>query len=573
MDIVDNTEIKARSLYQGLIGAAIVAAMFAAIAAVLLAMTSYHLALKAPKQAARLHNMQEQLQTRSFDELLTEQIRRLDEQIRRDELRRQRFIETGGLYFAGSTLVAVVCFMTTRLMLRPSPTISAEEPCPGLQIQQAMRVRLAVTVVMILLAAGGLYVILTLTPKHTPMRSSPVPTVLSKTDWAAAVKGQWPSFRGPWGSGVVEANGIPNAWNEKQKQGILWKSPVAIDGRSSPIIWNDRIFITGATPTEQKLFCYDAKEGKLIWTGQIKPAGTETRKAPEIMEDTGYAACTPITNGQHVLAIFATGDIGCFDMAGKVLWQKALGVPESVYGYANSPAVFGSTAIVQFDQGSQEGKSELIALNLADGAILWRTKRPTPNTWTSPTIAKMSDGYQVLTSGSPWVIGYELLSGKELWRAECLGSDIAPTQITAGGLVLAIQPYNKLYAIRPDAGKAVIVWSASGDIPDICSPVSDGRLVWTLTTHGGLTCFEVSGGTEVYTQSIEGEFNASPSLVGDKLYLLALDGQMIIVQAGREYKELGRNAVDEKCFATPAFAEGRIYLRGDKSLYCIGKAP
>jgi outer membrane protein assembly factor BamB len=291
------------------------------------------------------------------------------------------------------------------------------------------------------------------------------------------------------------------------------------------------------------------------------------------MEDTGYAACTPITNGREIFAIFATGDIGCFDRDGKLLWQKALGVPESVYGYASSPAVLDMMAIVQLDQGSEEGKSELLAFNLADGTILWRTKRPTPNTWTSPTITKLDKGYQVLTSGSPWVIGYESLSGKELWRAECLGSDIAPTQIVAGGLILAIQPYDKLYAIRPQSNNAVIVWSTQGDMPDICSPVTDGKFVWTLTTHGGLTCFEVSSGMEVYTQSIESEFNASPSLVGDKLYLLTLDGQMIIVQAGREYKEFGRSAIDEKCFASPAFAAGRIYIRSDKSLYCIGKVP
>jgi outer membrane protein assembly factor BamB len=574
MEIFDNTEIKARPLYQGLIGAAVVAAVFAVIAAVLLAITGYRITGEAPKQAGKLRAMQEQLQTRSFDAALTEQIRTVDEQIRRDELRCQRFIETGGLYFAGSTLVAVICFMATRVMLRPAPIIPAEESCSGLQIQQAMRVRLAVTVVVVLLAATGLYVILKLTPKSTLPASATTPAVSPKADWAAVVKGQWPSFRGPWGLGVIEAKDIPDVWNEKQKQGILWKSEVPLVGHSSPIVWNDRIFIAGATATEQKLFCYDAKDGKLLWTGQVKPAGTENREPLDVMKDTGYAACTPITNGQTVFTIFATGDVGCFDMNGKLLWQKALGVPESAYGYAASPTVLDTMAMVQFDQGFEEGKSELIAFNLADGAIVWRTKRPTPNTWTSPTIVKMNKGYQILTSGSPWVIGYEPFSGKELWRVECLGSDIAPTQIFVGGLVLAIQPYDKLYAIRTeDPNKVAIAWSVQGDMPDICSPVSDSQLVWILTTVGGLTCFDLSNGSEVYTQSLEGEFNASPSLVGDKLYILSRKGEMIIAQAGREFKELGRCAIDEDCFASPAFTDGRIYLRSDKSLYCIGKAP
>jgi outer membrane protein assembly factor BamB len=228
------------------------------------------------------------------------------------------------------------------------------------------------------------------------------------------------------------------------------------------------------------------------------------------------------------------------------------------------------------DQGTEAGRSELIAITMADGKIAWRTKRPVPNSWTSPTVVKAGGNYQILASGSPWVIGYEALTGRELWRASCLGSDIAPTQILAGGLALAIQPYDKLYAIRMDntggdVTQSAVAWQTQGDMPDICSPVSDGKLVWTLTTDGTLSCFDLAGGTLVYKQSLEGDFYASPSLVGDTLYILKRNGQMILLQAGREYKEIGRCAVEEDCFASPAFAEGRIYLRSTKSLYCIGQ--
>lgn len=573
MELLDNSEIKARPLYQGLMGAAVVAAVFAGIAAVLLAIAGYQITVVAPQKAADLLNMQQELQTRSYDETLINQIRTLDEQIRRDELRRQRFIGTGGLYFAGSMVIAVICFLATRLMLSPAPTIPAEEPCTGQQIQDAARVRFAVTVATVILAAGGLYVILTLSSPKPASVSVSVDGPLAQADWAQMVQGRWPSFRGPWGLGIADFNDIPAAWNEKENQGILFKSEIPLPGHSSPIVWDNRVFVSGANASEQKLFCYDAEDGKLLWTGQIKPAGTEHREPLEIMEDTGFAACTPVTNGRQVLAVFATGDIGCFDVDGKVLWQKALGVPESAYGYASSPAVMDAMAIVQFDQGSEEGKSELIAYNLADGAILWRTKRPTPNTWTSPTLTKMDREYQILTSGSPWVIGYEPQTGNELWRAECLGSDVAPTQITAGGLILAIQPYDKLYAIRlQEPSKALVAWSAEGDMPDICSPVSNGQRVWTLTTVGGLSCFNVSDGAEVYTASLEGEFNASPVLVGEKLYILSRKGEMIIADAGREYKEITRCTIEEHCFASPAFKKGRVYLRSDKSLYGIGKS-
>jgi outer membrane protein assembly factor BamB len=350
---------------------------------------------------------------------------------------------------------------------------------------------------------------------------------------------------------------------------------VPLASQSSPVAWGDKIFLSGATKDEQKIFCYGAKDGKLLWTGVVKPAGTEGRAAPDVMEDTGYAASTPAVNDKYVCAIFVTGDIGCFDRDGKVQWQKALGVPESTYGYAASLAVFKDIVIVQFDQGTEAGKSELIAINMADGKITWRTSRPVPNSWTSPTVVKTGGKYQILTSGSPWVIGYEALTGRELWRALCLGSDVAPTQISAGGLALAIQPYDKLYAIRMDnpggdVTQTAMAWQTQGDMPDICSPVSNEKLVWTLA-GGTLSCFDLADGALIYKQSLEGDYLASPSLVGDMLYILKRNGEMILLQAGREYKEIGRCVIEEECFASPAFVEGRIYLRSTKSLYCIGR--
>jgi outer membrane protein assembly factor BamB len=570
MDYIDNTEIKLRPAYQGLMGGAVAAAVFAGLAAALLAVNAYQIWVVEPRQAGHLLEMEKQFDTRPNDEALAGRIRDFDAQVRRDALRRQQFAHTGAMYLVGSLIVSAGCFLAGRMLLRPSPVIPAQPVCAGLQMRQAIQVRMAVTVVLAVVASAGLYAVL-----RVPAESKPKTSALT-VDWAEAVKGQWPSFRGPWGDGVAEQKNIPAAWNEKENKSVLWKSAVPLASQSSPVAWGDKIFLSGATKDEQKIFCYSAKDGKLLWTGEIKPAGAEGRVAPDVMEDTGYAASTPAVNGKYVCAIFVTGDVGCFDMDGKVQWQKALGVPESTYGYAASLAVFNDVVIVQFDQGSEAGKSELIAINMADGKIAWRTKRPVPNSWTSPTVVKVGDNYQILTSGSPWVIGYEALTGRELWRASCLGSDIAPTQISAGGLALAVQPYNKLYAIRMnntggDVTQTAIAWQTQGDMPDICSPVSNGKLVWTLTSDGTLSCFDLADGTRVYKQSLEGDYLASPSLIGDTLYILKRNGQMILLPAGREYKEIGRSAIEEECLASPAFAEGRIYLRSTKSLYCIGQ--
>ncbi|MEN6306719.1 MAG: PQQ-binding-like beta-propeller repeat protein [Anaerohalosphaeraceae bacterium] len=576
MEYIDNSQIKMRPLYQGLMGCSVVATALGVVAAVLLAVAGYQIRVTDPAQAEMLQKMKEQLQTRSSDEALAGQIRDLDALVRRNELRRQQFIHTGTIYLAGSIIVAAVCFIAARSMLKPAPVVPTADTCPAEQIQRARQTRLAVTVTLAVLGAVGLYEALMARPKQAESQSAVKPQPAETVDWAEAVAQQWPSFRGPWGDGVCRMPDIPAVWNEKENKGIVWKSEVPLHGFSSPIVWGDRVYLTGATAEEQKLFCYDAKDGKLLWTGQIKPDGTAGREVPEIMEQTGYAANTPATNGNYVCAIFATGDIGCFDKDGKVQWQKALGIPESAYGYAASLAVFEDKVIVQFDQGSEEGLSEILAIHITDGAIVWRTKRPTHNTWTSPTMVKTDKGYQILTSGSPWVMGYDPATGQELWKASCLGSDIAPTQILAAGLVVALQPYDKLYAFRLDnAGGDVTesakAWEGPGDMPDVASPVSDGKLVWTLTVSGGLSCFDLADGKEVYTQSLDLECHASPALVGDKLYILGQNGQMIIAQAGRTYQEVGRSAIDEECYASPAFAPGRIFLRSTQSLYCIGK--
>jgi len=308
------------------------------------------------------------------------------------------------------------------------------------------------------------------------------------------------------------------------------------------------------------------------------------------MEDTGFASPTAVTDGRRVYAIFATGDIGSFDFNGKSIWTRSLGIPDSAYGYASSLAMYRNLVLIQYDQGGAEDeKSKLIALDGFSGKTVWETKRPVPNSWSSPIVIKIGSQFQLITCGDPWVIAYELTNGTELWRAKCLYGDIAPSPIYANlvrdptekvsnganGLVFAIEPYSKFVAIRPDGQGDVtethIVWSIEEGTPDICSPVSNGELIFLLASEGLLSCYKVADGTKLWEQDLRENFYASPSLVGDKLYLLTGKGVMFIVQAGLEYKELTRCELGEDCHASPAFADGRIYIRGLENLYCIGK--
>ena len=218
--------------------------------------------------------------------------------------------------------------------------------------------------------------------------------------------------------------------------------------------------------------------------------------------------------------------------------------------------------------------SQLIALEGSSGRTVWQTKRPVSNSWTSPIVVSVGSQFQVITCSDPWVIAYEPADGTELWRAKCLYGDTAPSAIYAGGLILVTEPYGKLVAVRPDGRGDVtethIAWSNEDGAPDICSPVSNGDLVFQLATEGWLSCHKVEDGTKLWEQDLRADFRASPSLVGDSVYLLSEKGVMFIIEAGLEYKELGRCELGEDCCASPAFADGRIYIRGVEHLYCIG---
>ena len=276
----------------------------------------------------------------------------------------------------------------------------------------------------------------------------------------------------------------------------------------------------------------------------------------------------------------AGGDMGCFTIDGKLLWEKHLGIPESAYGYAASLTAFEDRIIVQWDVGYDDGdesKSKLIALNWQTGNIIFQTHRPVPNSWSSPTVVKIAQQYQILTTASPFVIAYDPKTGAELYRAECIEGDIAAPPIVSGNKLFAIEPYNKLVAVNTenasgDITATHILWENESEMPDICSPVANEEFVWTLITQGLLGCYRVADGEEVYTHDIEDNFQASPTLVGDRIYLPAEDGTMLIIGAGGEYKEIKRNELDEKCYASPAFQAGRIYIRAKENLYAIGMA-
>ena len=572
-----------RTFYQAALGSAIVAGIFSLVVCGFLAhahIRTMTLELQKSEALANLRSLLLRAPDDSTAVRLREEIRLRDLQLRRDLAVRRAFSKTGGYLLLGGAVVFILAASRTAAYRRRLPM---PQPESGEARRAARTAGLArASVIALGLAVGAaavtLGIVFRIGPAGQALRALPPPTeaaeLVKPFPSPEEIAKQWPRFRGPGGLGVSAYANVPTSWNGKTGDGIAWKAAVPLDGVGSPIVWGDRIFLTGASAKRREVYCYQASDGRLLWQKAVAtPAGAAG--PPRVSEDAGYAASTAATDGERVYAIFANGDIACFDFAGREVWSRNVGPLTNTYGHASSLATYRNLLIVQLDQG-EPGKtlSVIRGLDALTGKTVWETSRPVPSSWATPILISTPRGDQLIACGNPWVIAYEPATGTELWRAKGLGGDVAPSPTFGGGLVLAACCTSKLLAILPDGRDNVtdtgVVWTADDGIPDIPSPVADDRLIWLFTSSGTLTAYRLKDGSKVYDKELDMNFYASPSLAGNRLYVTSDKGVTLILGAGEEFKELGRNELGERVEASPAFQDGRIYIRGKKNLYAIG---
>jgi len=388
---------------------------------------------------------------------------------------------------------------------------------------------------------------------------------------------------------------------------IRWKTAIPGLAHSSPIVWEDRVFVTTAvssrpnasfkrglydegtasddiSPQQWKLICLDRTNGKILWE---RAAYEGSPKEKRHIKAT-YANSTPATDGQVVVAFFGSQGLYAYDFGGKLLWKRDLGridvgaydQPDFEWGGASSPILYRDSVIVQCDQ--QKG-SFLEAFDRNSGKTLWRTERDELPSWGTPTVYAGKTRTELIANGSDFVRGYDPATGMELWRLGGSSKITAPTPVFADGMIVVAsgrRPEAPIFAIRAGAsgditGNKSVAWQKEQRGSYMPTPLIYRGYLYVLANMGILDCYEFETGKETYRQRIPNQgsgFSASPVASDGKIYLSSEDGDIVVVKAGPRFQLLKKNEMGEPLMATPAISGGSLLVRTEHHLWAIGAA-
>ena len=393
--------------------------------------------------------------------------------------------------------------------------------------------------------------------------------------------------------------------NVAEGNGVLWKKEIAGLAHSSPIVVGNKVFLTTAvreageqslkvglygdiapvnddSSYEFRVLALDLNTGEQLWSQ------TAYKGVPKVKRHTkaSHANPTPATDGEHVVAMFASEGLYTYDVSGKLLWKKDLGIldsgffrfPGAQWGFASSPVIHDGKVIIQADI---QKDSFLAAFDIKTGEELWRTPREEVPTWSTPTIAPRGDGHQIVVNGWKHIGGYDM-DGKELWRLEGGGDIPVPTPIVAGDVVLITNAHGgmaPIYAVKLTAEGNIserdeaFAWRHERMGNYMQTPIVLGDVAYFCNDRGVLSALDLASGERIYQERLgrgQSGFSGSPVAAGGNLYLTSEDGEVYVVKAGREFELLSVNELDEVFMSTPAIAGDRMLFRARKHLIAIG---
>jgi outer membrane protein assembly factor BamB len=413
----------------------------------------------------------------------------------------------------------------------------------------------------------------------------------------------WPQFRGWQARGIAEGARTPEQWTAPK-----WKTPIPGLGLSCPAIWGDRIFVTTAvSQKEQELkiglygdirsvddssshtwqvFCLNKANGRVLWKKAAHEGVPKVKRHPK----SSHANSTPATDGKHVVCFFGAEGLFCYNVKGKLLWRKDFGdldsgffsVPDAQWGFGSSPVIHQNVVIVQCDV---QTNSFIAALDLKDGREIWRTPRTDVPTWSTPTVIASSPA-QAVANGFRHIGGYDLRTGKELWKLSNAGDIPVPTPIVAHDLIFITSAHGKvspIYAIRPNATGDItiksdqttnefIAWSTKRGGNYMQTPIVVGDYLFCGRDNGVVTCFTAKTGEKHYSERLgtgRSGFTASPVSANDRVYFTSEQGAVYVLKAAPKFEVLATNQLGEPCMATPAISGDALFFRTRGHVMCV----
>lgn len=554
-------------LYKISKSAAIVAAVFSVILSILMIANTIQTKSVDPLNSKAIAQLMAQLQENPNDTALQEQIRALDLLARKAYFTHQWQIRTGSYLLFGFVLLLLI---TLKFMSSLQPRLPDLSESPA---QDTAWVNNLLARKYIVFSGLGLFVFALILGVLSEREFSSVGPAQSGGDLTDArfpsleeIRNHWPAFRGPENIGIAYHTDVPTEWDGRSNKNILWKTRIPKTGFNSPILWEKRIFLSGADRNTQEVYCLDADSGEILWQVALNDIPGSPTERPDVSDDAGYAASTMTTDGQRVYVIFATGDVACLDFEGNRVWAKNLGTPDNHYGHSSSLVTYQDLVLVQFDQNTG---GHLIGLRAGSGDLVYDKSRDVQISWASPILVNIGTRTEIILSSNPFVISYDPLTGRELWRMSCMLGEVAPSPAYADGMVYAVNEYARLAAIRL-GDTPELAWEYDDDLSEVASPLATEDFVFVAASWGTVSCFNSKTGERYWFHDFDEGFYSSPILVGETVYLIDMEGVMTIFRAAKEFQLVGQCELGERAMTIPAFMHSRIYIRGVEHLYCIG---
>jgi len=390
----------------------------------------------------------------------------------------------------------------------------------------------------------------------------------------------WPQFRGPGGLGISQEQDLPVTWSETEN--VVWKTAMPGYGSSSPIVLDGKLYVTcysgygmeSSTGRMEDLtlhvVCVDGKKGQIIWDKRIKPTLPESKR----VRDHGYAAQTPVTDGEYLYVFFGKSGVFKFDLDGNQIWQTSVGTKTHAWGCGTSPVLYENLVIVN---ASVESKS-LVAIDKGTGKEVWRAGGM-DSSWNTPHLVEASNGkHELAVTVKGWILGFDPKTGNELWRCKGIPDYICPSIVSHKSV---------LYALGGRSSKAIAVRSGGrGNITDthklwqadvganVCSPVvHNGHLYWVSDRNRTAYCLSLADVSVKYSKRVGSQPYASALLADGRLYIVTRNGGTLVLAAKPQFEQLALNKLEDRSTfnAGAIVCDGTLILRSDEKLYCIKK--